>query len=166
MPNFLTLTDEECNELDRCTRVGLTVEKAAYIMGVEPEDLKHTIENDRRIKFIVHRAQANLSLELRETGKLLAVSGKFPEMTRFWLQSHEGMAPKTSVQVEAGSSLISLLAQVQESERMDAAPVKDTSGKSPKLQAMLEAKLKERQKEPVDVGPEIIIDVPVEDVNE
>ena len=72
--------------LERLTAQGFPVKSIADLFKVNKRTLERRIANDPNLKAAITKGRLEQKIEIYKTAFEMAVSGKYPTMTKFWLQ--------------------------------------------------------------------------------
>lgn len=86
----LQLTDEDYKKIESMAGYGLSLEKIAPLMGRSVRTFRTYRQNDERLELALMAGKAKAHLNVSKTAYDLAVSGKCPQMTMFWLERRGG----------------------------------------------------------------------------
>lgn len=86
-PPAHTLTDTELRQVQVASGLGLTVEAIASILGISKKTLERRLKVTPGGADALLKGRSHAELQVTQTAFNLAVSGKCPTMTIFWLKT-------------------------------------------------------------------------------
>ena len=69
---------------------GLSISKIAAAVGVSKATLDRRISEDEELKLVIEKGRANIIEQVASVALQMAISGKHPAMTQFWLRCNAG----------------------------------------------------------------------------
>ena len=73
-------------QLEKLAAVGLTIEQMGHYFGTRPRQFQRYLEKNSRLKDAIEKGRANAVIQVGKAAFQMAVSGKFPVMTMFYLK--------------------------------------------------------------------------------
>lgn len=86
----LELTEDDYRKIETMAGYGLNIEKIAPFFGRSARSFRVYRETDERLEAALAVGKSKSHLNVAKTAYDLAVSGKCPQMTIFWLKSRAG----------------------------------------------------------------------------
>jgi hypothetical protein len=77
---------QEIKRIETMSGLGLTVDQMAAVLGVSKKTFERRIEDTPAAKDALEKGRALAAFNVTETAYKLAISGKVPAMTMFWLK--------------------------------------------------------------------------------
>lgn len=74
----------------KLTKLGLPLEQVADILGISKRTLERRMHIDEKLRTAIESGRANQIKDVSEMAYQMAVSGKHPSMTMFWLKCRAG----------------------------------------------------------------------------
>lgn len=97
----LEFTDEDYKRIETMAGYGLSLSKIAPLFGRSLRVFHEYKATDERLALALQAGKSKAHLQVHKTAYDLAVSGKCPQMTMFWLKSRAGWMEKQAVEVKA-----------------------------------------------------------------
>jgi hypothetical protein len=94
---LITWTDAQKEQAGKLAGIGCNLNQIATIMGVSSVTLDRMIERDPTIAEAISKGRENAAGNVMKTAYQLAVSGKVPAMTMFWLKTRQRWAEARDV---------------------------------------------------------------------
>lgn len=112
-PNIykLKLTDEDYTKIQSMAGIGLNMEQMAALLGVCRKTLFKMASLDGKLKETIMRGRANAIMNVSNTAYKTAISGKYPEMTRFYLKCRAGWKESMDLNVN-GKTEVTFITQI------------------------------------------------------
>lgn len=96
----IVLTEEQKSSLSDMAKVGCNLDQIAGILRISPKTLDRMIENDPSISDAISSGRANGINKVAATAYQMAVSGKVPAMTMFFLKTRARWAEARDIDPE------------------------------------------------------------------
>jgi hypothetical protein len=81
------LDDKQKELVEQLARVGCNLDQIAGVLGVDPKTLDNIIERDPSVSSAISKGRANGINKVAQTAYQMAISGKIPAMTMFFLKT-------------------------------------------------------------------------------
>lgn len=104
--NKIEFTDKDINQLEILSGMRMPMKYIAELLGCSKDTLDNRVRDDERFASAIARGRARGGFKVHDAAYKMAVSGKSPTMTIFWLKTQEGW--KEPVHVEANVSGITV----------------------------------------------------------
>lgn len=88
--NKVTLTEDQARQVEVLTRHGLRMEDIAELFGIGVATFKRIAARDPMVADTLKKGREDANRKVLETAHRMAVSGKHPAMTIFWLKARMG----------------------------------------------------------------------------
>jgi hypothetical protein len=80
------LTDEQIRQVETMAGLGLSTERMAAILDIAPRTFDRIIADNPEVSGAIEKGISTAHANVTKTAYSLAVSGKVPAMTMFWLK--------------------------------------------------------------------------------
>lgn len=84
------LTDDEIKKLKVMAGLGMNNQQMAAVLDMSLASLERRIKEQKGVKEGLLKGRAESSANIRQSAYKMAMSGKHPAMTIFWLKTREG----------------------------------------------------------------------------
>lgn len=105
------MTEQELAEIETMAGLGLSFEEIASIKGICDDTLK------KHAKPFLKKGKAKAKAQVAQTAYRMAISGKIPSMTMFWLKTQAGWQEGRMASDTVESNLSSLVDQINQSSK-------------------------------------------------
>lgn len=82
----ITFRKSELDKIEDLASKGLSVSKIAASLGVSKSTFDRRVSEDENLKIILEKGRAKSLEQVASVAYEMAISGKFPAMTMFWLK--------------------------------------------------------------------------------
>jgi hypothetical protein len=98
----ITWDEKQKEQAGKLAGIGCNLNQIAHIMGIDPATLDRMIERDPSISAAISKGRENAAGQVMRTAYAMAVSGKIPAMTIFWLKTRQRWAEARDLAPEEG----------------------------------------------------------------
>lgn len=91
------ITEPDIEKISAMSGLGLNMTQISHILKVSKRTLEREMHRNPAIADAVERGRASAILKVSKTAYDLAISGKQPEMTRFYLKCRAGWTEKLDI---------------------------------------------------------------------
>jgi hypothetical protein len=85
-PNKFNCTPQDISKIETMASFGLTIEKIAAVFGVDRKTMNRHTANSPALEEAIERGRAKAEFNVSKAAYDMAISGKVPAMTMFWLK--------------------------------------------------------------------------------
>ncbi len=85
-----TVKPEDYKKIEAMASYGLSVEKIANVLGMSKKTLERRAKENGKVKTALELGRAKAEANVSKAAYGMAVSGKVPAMTMFWLKCRAG----------------------------------------------------------------------------
>jgi hypothetical protein len=122
---LIQFTDEDYKKIETMAGYGLSLAKIAALFGRSLRTFQNYKESNERVAMAIEAGKAKAHLQVHKTAYDMAVSGKVPQMTMFWLKSRAGwketevheVNANMNVQSESVDKLVGAIASLMDRTR-------------------------------------------------
>ena len=93
------ITEKEVMTIQRMAGLGMSIEQIGHCMGIAKATFNKRLANDKKFLEHVEVGRTETIRKVSETAYELAVSGKVPTMTMFWLKCRAGWNDQPAVNI-------------------------------------------------------------------
>lgn len=94
---LIVWSDEDKIKAGKLAGIGCNLNQIAHIMGVDPATLDRLVARDPTIAAAISKGREEAAGNVMKTAFQMAVSGKVPAMTIFWLKTRQRWAEARDV---------------------------------------------------------------------
>lgn len=118
-PKKKTIDDSEIPKIEAMASVGLSFDKIAHVFGMSVNTLKARAAENEKIQMAMDSGKAKALYEVAKTAYNMAVSGREPAATFFYLKCQGGWRETQSLEVSGpGGSSIALSHLAEKIEKL------------------------------------------------
>lgn len=89
----------EIRQLEKLSGLGLTVEQIAHTLGMSKKTLERRVKEEPEVSDALKRGRAVAIQQVSQRAFSMAMSGKIPSMTMFWLKCQAGWKETKAIEL-------------------------------------------------------------------